>query len=548
MYKLIYVLLSLFIYSHALAADHYVSVSGSASWAASTNINTPCSVATSMSNASAGDIVYFRGGTYTAYDSDNYHGWWEPAYSGTSGNPIIFMAYPDENPVLNLSTSGSEDYVFGTNGRNYLTYDGFKIVSNNGANLAGIIIYNSTNVTVKNCEFDGGTTIITSADNREALRIENAADITISNCLFYNVVQTSNNINTSAIKIYYTDRITIENCEIHTASVGIYVKRDDQYVTIKNNFLHDLYFPIDQTNNGVSSSNISVYNNIIANYGHSAYSAAEGSVYSDHVNFYNNTVYDGGTGVNIGINQAGNAANVYNNIFYSLSNNSIGTVTNNGDLNTCDHNSIYPSIDIRMHIYGSQATYTSLSSWQSSGELDSGGDPGSGSINTNPNFVTASGDRDTVAEFALSPGSPCLGTGRSGADIGADYTTVGINAGSTNPTITFTNSGNTVSVSDSVTISGTAIAASGFTISSITSSPSRAVTYTPGSQSVPFTLQTNTLSEGINSFIITANDNNSGTTNETWTITYTPAEEPGSETGTSGTGFGCVNGTGWVVN
>jgi len=48
----------------AVAGTYYVSPTGSASWPACTNISTPCSVSSSFTNAVAGDIVYFRGGTY----------------------------------------------------------------------------------------------------------------------------------------------------------------------------------------------------------------------------------------------------------------------------------------------------------------------------------------------------------------------------------------------------------------------------------------------------------------------------------------------------
>ena len=45
-------------------ATHYVSPDGNYSWVESININTACSYSTAMSNAIAGDTVYFRGGTY----------------------------------------------------------------------------------------------------------------------------------------------------------------------------------------------------------------------------------------------------------------------------------------------------------------------------------------------------------------------------------------------------------------------------------------------------------------------------------------------------
>ena len=56
-------------------------------------------------NAQAGDVVYFRGGTYTITTAVNtkYHG-----YDGTAENPIVFRNYPDET----VTFSSSLDKVF----------------------------------------------------------------------------------------------------------------------------------------------------------------------------------------------------------------------------------------------------------------------------------------------------------------------------------------------------------------------------------------------------------------------------------------------------
>ena len=80
----------------AQAAIYYVSPSGSATWSQCTNINTPCNVTTGMSNAVAGDTVYFRGGTYLVASGSRY----SPKNSGISGSPITFKAYPGEIPII----------------------------------------------------------------------------------------------------------------------------------------------------------------------------------------------------------------------------------------------------------------------------------------------------------------------------------------------------------------------------------------------------------------------------------------------------------------
>ncbi len=155
-----YFFLSLFIVSAitgmqtAVAAIYYASSNGSASWNNCTDINTPCSPVVSMANAVAGDIVYFRGGQYELYYNLSkapayywYRGIWNPSNSGTSNTPVTFAAYPDETPVLNCHTtnqldSGPRDVcrAFGNGDKDYIVFDGFTIIADNGLKMAGLII------------------------------------------------------------------------------------------------------------------------------------------------------------------------------------------------------------------------------------------------------------------------------------------------------------------------------------------------------------------------------------------------------------------------
>ena len=69
-------------------AIYYVSPTGSDANAGT--IGSPW--ATANHTLTAGDIVYFRGGSYNIQLI--------PGQSGTSGNPISYLAYPDETPLL----------------------------------------------------------------------------------------------------------------------------------------------------------------------------------------------------------------------------------------------------------------------------------------------------------------------------------------------------------------------------------------------------------------------------------------------------------------
>lgn len=95
----------------------------------------------------AGDIVIIKGGTYTDNWSLSY-----PTTSGSSGNPIIFMAYPGEKPTWDLPGDfGGEP----TEGNSHLVFDGllftnsatslgrtFNFGANDGTDATGIIIRN----------------------------------------------------------------------------------------------------------------------------------------------------------------------------------------------------------------------------------------------------------------------------------------------------------------------------------------------------------------------------------------------------------------------
>src|SRR5262245_60788336 len=88
------VLVGLFMAMPAWSATRYASPTGSGS--ACTIINTPCSLATAVSQANAGDLIYLRGGTYTITVDF-------ASRSGTNGNPITYSGYPNETAILRWS-------------------------------------------------------------------------------------------------------------------------------------------------------------------------------------------------------------------------------------------------------------------------------------------------------------------------------------------------------------------------------------------------------------------------------------------------------------
>ncbi len=83
--------------TQALAANYYVATNGSDS-NPGTNIAAPfATLAKAVSVASAGKLIYIRGGTYNWSSGVSMSG------SGTPGAPIRVFAYPGESPVLNFA-------------------------------------------------------------------------------------------------------------------------------------------------------------------------------------------------------------------------------------------------------------------------------------------------------------------------------------------------------------------------------------------------------------------------------------------------------------
>lgn len=97
-------------------ATHYVSPTGTAAWAASVDIGSPSSLQTACANAAAGDTAVLRGGAYSRSLT--------PAHSGTASARIVFEAYPDERPVLTVTSDATGRWGIYLNRRDYIKVDG----------------------------------------------------------------------------------------------------------------------------------------------------------------------------------------------------------------------------------------------------------------------------------------------------------------------------------------------------------------------------------------------------------------------------------------
>lgn len=432
----------------AFAADYYVSPTGSAPWPTCTTIGNPCLASSSSKaflDASAGDTVWFLDGTYsdlkTTEDVSNYKAVvWEPTNSGSSGKPITFKAINRRQVFLEgLQNTRIEVPIFGNDGgstKNWWVFDGFVLSAATAGGsplMAKVNLYYTNNVVVNDCEIIGATHSTGGGINYEGVRIEGSQYTTISNNEIHGFNESSSNQNTSAIKTYATSYTYIYNNEIYNNHHGVYLKGNgNSYADIYNNFVNADYWTIHVGLNSGDQNNHTIRNNIIIGHGAEALTdgGSTGSKENDLV-VYNNTFYADVTNdlIHVGAVDVGKGPIFYNNIFYHTGSGAdIITRAASGEVLQADHNIYYNSLYNRISKYSSERTYSTLSSWQSSGELEYAFDagcgsstkPGCGSLVTNPNFTNGSGSLNTISDFAVSNTS-----GRSGGLIGADVSTVG---------------------------------------------------------------------------------------------------------------------------
>lgn len=433
--SIIFLLLNCSIVAHG--EEYYVSPSGSASWSSCMDIGSPCSITTAMSEAQAGDTVYFRGGIYPGGESPSYHGYYEPSHSGTNGSPIIFSAYPGETPIIELTLpTVNHDEAIGTGDKHWITWDGFTLTATNNDSAGAFIGGNFNEVTspryglvFQNITLIAGSNIVSRSDNGDLMRLEGTDGAVIRNCRVGGLRTDGYSDNNAALKFYHNTNAIIENNDFFNSPNGICVKSTTFGCTFRNNFIYGNYkgFRINVYLTQNNDDN-KFYNNVIvnnSNYGFHVEIDNDGNQHNHRWNIYNNTFYNNGGSINIG--ERSNDNIIYNNIIPKGSFYNVETVRNDVTIAQMDHNQFTDgSFSVKLRYYENSATYTSLSSLQSSGELEGGGNPGVGSLASNPLFVNTSGNMNQLDDFRLASSSPSKGTGRGGVDMGANIDLVGV--------------------------------------------------------------------------------------------------------------------------
>jgi len=410
----------------AAAATYYVSPNGTATWAQATNINTPTDGRTAMLNAVAGDIVYFRGGTYKPSNNSvpnhvsasTVDKWkfphWNPVNSGTPSNYITFAVYPGETATITHDTVSAP---LGVNSKSYIIFDGF--TGGTKVSAQAFIFLgdedpprDTTYCIVQNCYFANGFSTPDGGLNNSHIFTRYVQYCTIRNNYLANNICTTGNHNSAGIITRWTNDTIFENNTFYNNTCGMYAKHIDANVTIRYNFFVN---NINKDIRATYGSGYKIYQNVVVGSTNVAVETESlPNLVTTGTEIYNNTFYvtnSSGLGLyNINEKQ-------WNNITVNATNCAYRSIyaagLSDGQPTYMDYNAYWNGQRFVVRI----GTYTNLPAWQSSGALIGGGNPDTHSIYANPLFVNAGGT--TPADYKLQANSPCRNVGRNGVTMGA---------------------------------------------------------------------------------------------------------------------------------
>jgi len=227
---------------------YWVSPTGAATWANAKSA-TPlsgascCSLSIANANASAGDTVVLRAGTYRTPLA--------PAHSGTSGAKITWRNYNGEYVLISNNSVFDGYYYYNVLlwTQSWQVFDGINIKGDytgpnaNGDNVMVLAVWYSSNYNeFRNMDIDGngGGRVTWRSDSKARPCLHNW----IHNCTFHDIGYMyfgSNNLVDQSIGPQVedgNDYITIENCDFHHNG-HCNLEVCSRFSVIKNNFMHN---------------------------------------------------------------------------------------------------------------------------------------------------------------------------------------------------------------------------------------------------------------------------------------------------------------------
>ncbi|MEK6679316.1 MAG: right-handed parallel beta-helix repeat-containing protein [Nitrospirota bacterium] len=407
----------------AIAADYYVD--GNNTSASDTNPGAAASPWKTMYKAMAaplqpGDTVHVMAGTYDA----SVGGTWSqpalrPSSSGAQGNPITFRAEPRQSVILDTKNTPSTPAI-GVRLQNYIVIDGFVIPSAEAKGIAvfGISGAKVIGVVLQNNIVHGVWQAGVPGDNTDGIRLEYTSGTIVRNNIIYNVDNPAHSENAAGIKMYHNDTALIENNEIYNTVSGIFDKEQGDNNTFRRNYLHNVKLGIYLQSGGSGNSIVgdqmseNVINQVVQGIG---ILPADGTL-TDNITITNNVIANY---TDTGVFPASTGTfNIYNNIFHRTGSSLRGDLfTYNDPPNSIvlmDYNLFVTEPKFYIGVYLTNRVISTLHAWQNATVHDPHSNVGDAA------FVGAA-----TGDFHLKANSPAIGAGRVGGVSTGDHVNQG---------------------------------------------------------------------------------------------------------------------------
>jgi hypothetical protein len=437
--------------------DYYISTTGNdsnpgslaAPWAVSSLQDT-----SSNNSKIAGKRVGMLAGTYATSSlrsgsaPDDYQYPVLNLPQGTSGSPTVLQSVSGPGTViLDNSTSATQNPLVGQNPElaGYWTLDGLTIKGNNSTAQAFLVAgryntYSDSNssaaaasgITVQNCEIYSLNITGPVGSNYGGMIMQGTNGAVIQNNYFHDIQKPSDEPHCHGYEEYGCLNSTIHhNTFTNCPGGGIDLKAGVSGADVAYDYFYNCATSAptnaigavagaDGAEGGPNSPGTanSVRNSVFDSCGE-PHAGDVNSTAEQNLYYYNNTIYDTRPGSNVVVDLRETSvgkAEFYNNILVTTANTgggSYGTLAvSSGNFSNVSNNCYFLHSSIGG--WGQGAIYNSLASFQASP-----GSPDANSLAGDPIFASSITPGAGPAQFKLGAGSPCIGTGTGGINIGA---------------------------------------------------------------------------------------------------------------------------------